>query len=188
MYFSVHCLLLLSLWKRSVRLVNTLLPSRLRESQSEKILQGITSYTGKVRGLAPSHLFIPTHCLQEAGPAFNVPDKNWRSLKIRGVGTSEQLGKIGWAKGPLTSRFIVDFILLSSETPWKIFNVVVYVLSCSYIHSSQLLLSTHFVSGTLKYLKALCGEWFKRTELWPTENQWGSRQRYSKVDISGSGI
>ncbi|XP_061005082.1 glycerophosphodiester phosphodiesterase domain-containing protein 4 [Dama dama] len=48
----------------------------LRESQSEKILQGITSYTGKVRGLAPSHLFIPTHCLQEAWPAFNAPDKN----------------------------------------------------------------------------------------------------------------
>ena len=56
--------------------MNTLLPSRLRESQSEKILQGITSYTGKVRGLALSHLFIPTHYLQEAGPAFNVPDKN----------------------------------------------------------------------------------------------------------------
>ena len=56
--------------------MNTLLPSMLRESQSEKILQGITSYTVKVRGLAPSHLFIPTHCLQEVGPAFNVPDKN----------------------------------------------------------------------------------------------------------------
>ena len=53
-------------------------------------------------------------------------------------------------KGPLISRFIADFLLLSSETPWKIFNVVVYLLSCSCIPSWQLILSTHFVSGTLR--------------------------------------
>nr|CAI9705479.1 unnamed protein product [Rangifer tarandus platyrhynchus] len=47
-----------------------------RASQSEKIRQGITSYTGKIRGLAPSHLFIPPHCLHEAGLAFNISDKS----------------------------------------------------------------------------------------------------------------
>ncbi|ELR55530.1 hypothetical protein M91_03808, partial [Bos mutus] len=40
-----------------------------RESQSEKILHGITSYTG-------------SHCLQKAGPTFNVSLKNLRSLKL----------------------------------------------------------------------------------------------------------
>ena len=56
--------------------MDTLLPSRWRESQSEKIRQGITSYTGKVRGLAPSNLFIPPHCLHEAGLALNISDKS----------------------------------------------------------------------------------------------------------------
>uniref|UniRef100_A0A8W4FEQ8 GP-PDE domain-containing protein n=1 Tax=Sus scrofa TaxID=9823 RepID=A0A8W4FEQ8_PIG len=38
-----------------------------RESQSEKVLKGISSYAGKVRGLMDSHLFIPTHCLRIQG-------------------------------------------------------------------------------------------------------------------------
>ena len=172
--------------------MDSLLPSRWRESQSEKILQGITSYTGKVRGLAPSHLFIPPHCLHEAGLAFNISDKNWRSLKLQGgnhweAGQKQAMHRLCEA---LDIRIHCGLYPLSSETPWKTLNMVVYLLALSYIHSSH--------SYRIPTLCQAVWDWSiwklciwrvsQEQELWSTESSEEVGKGIAAVDIFGSAI
>lgn len=114
-----------------MRLMDTLLPSRWKESKKEKLLNSTSIHTGKVRGLAHSHHPYPLP--PEFRACLNVSDKSRRRSEIGEWGPlrnwDKWVGHRFW--GPLASGFIVDFYLLSVDTPWKVLK---WIFFCSLSH------------------------------------------------------
>lgn len=101
-------------WKRSMRLIGSLLPCRWRKSKKETLLKSSSTVTGKVRGLADPHMFLYSCSLPLGHSAFlNVSDNSWRSLKSLG-GDQQEVGtdRLGTDSGGLlASGIMLEFIV-----------------------------------------------------------------------------
>ena len=117
-----------------MRLMDTLLPSRWKESKQEKFLKSTSIHTGKVRGLAHSHYPYPFPPGFWACP--NVSDRVEGGLKL-GSGDHQEVGinRLGTdSGGPWHQDSLWDFYLLSVDTPWKVLKLIFFVHWFIYYH------------------------------------------------------
>lgn len=110
--------------------MDTLLPSRWKESKKEKLLKSTSIHTGKVRGLAHSHhpYLLP--------PGFwaclNVSDKSWGCLKL-GSGDHREVGinRLGTDSG---GPWHQDYCGLLSSKCWHSLEGFEMDIFCSLVH------------------------------------------------------